>query len=55
MLEPFNGRAPANPNAEPSLGPDEVVEVRLPGVVAAGRRARDPHLRASDLVEGDVL
>jgi N-methylhydantoinase B/oxoprolinase/acetone carboxylase alpha subunit len=55
MPKPFNGRPPAHPKAEQTLGPD-VVEVRLPGGGGYGpASARDPHLRVRDLVEGDVL
>ncbi len=51
----INGRPPANPKAEQTLGPDDVVEVRLPGGGGYGlpaERARD--LRERDLVEGYV-
>jgi N-methylhydantoinase B len=51
----INGRPPANPKAEQTLGPDDVVEVRLPGGGGYGlpaERARE--LRERDLVEGYV-
>jgi N-methylhydantoinase B len=48
-----NGRAPANPKAEQHLGPDDVVEVRLPGGGGYGRpQERDPALRERDRREG---
>ncbi|HEV8440955.1 MAG TPA: hydantoinase B/oxoprolinase family protein [Methylomirabilota bacterium] len=49
----INGRAPANPKAEQTLAPDDVVEVRLPGGGGYGPPAeRDPGLRERDRVEG---
>ncbi len=48
-----NGRSPANPKAEQTLGPDDVVEVRLPGGGGYGLPAeRDPLLRRRDSLEG---
>ena len=49
----INGRAPANPKAEQTLGPGDVIEVRLPGGGGYGPPAeRDAALRARDLVDG---
>ena len=49
----INGRPPANPKAEQTLGPGDVVEVRLPGGGGYGPPAdRDPQLRARDLLDG---
>ena len=48
----INGRAPANPKAEQTLGPDDVVEVKLAGGGGYGPPAeRDPVLRERDRVE----
>jgi N-methylhydantoinase B len=48
----INGRPPANPKAEQTLGPNDVVEVRLPGGGGYGPSAeRDPASRARDRVE----
>jgi N-methylhydantoinase B len=48
-----NGCPPANPKAEQTLMPGDVVEVRLPGGGGYGPPAeRDPERRARDLVEG---
>jgi N-methylhydantoinase B len=50
-----NGRAPANPKAELTLRPGDLVEVLLPGGGGYGPPAeRDPALRARDLREGYV-
>lgn len=49
----INDRPPANPKAEQTLQPDDVVEVRLPGGGGYGPPARrDPSLRERDRVEG---
>jgi N-methylhydantoinase B len=49
----INGRSPANPKAEQTLGPDDVVEVRLPGGGGYGSPVdRDPQLRARDRLDG---
>jgi N-methylhydantoinase B len=48
-----NGRAPANPKAEQTLMPGDVVEVRLPGGGGYGPPgSRDRALRERDLIEG---
>jgi N-methylhydantoinase B len=48
----INGRPPANPKAEQTLAPDDVVEVRLPGGGGYGSPIeRDPALRERDRVE----
>jgi N-methylhydantoinase B len=48
----INGRPPANPKAEQTLAPDDVVEVRLPGGGGYGLAAlRDPALRERDRLE----
>jgi N-methylhydantoinase B len=50
-----NGRPPGNPKAEQTLGPDDVVEVRLPGGGGYGApEERDPDRRARDVLEGYV-
>ena len=50
-----NGRAPANPKAEQTLQPGDLIEIRLPGGGGYGPPAeRDPALRARDLREGYV-
>jgi N-methylhydantoinase B len=50
-----NGRAPANPKAELTLRPGDLVEVLLPGGGGYGPPAeRDPALRARDLQQGYV-
>ncbi len=49
----INGRPPANPKAEQTLGPDDVVEVRLPGGGGYGYPGeREAALRERDRVEG---
>ncbi len=49
----INGRPPANPKAEQTLEPDDVVEVRLPGGGGYGPPAeREPWLRERDRLEG---
>jgi N-methylhydantoinase B len=49
----INGRPPANPKAELTLSPGDVVEVRLPGGGGYGHPAeRDAALREHDRVEG---
>jgi N-methylhydantoinase B len=49
----INGRPPANPKAEQTLQPDDVVEVRLPGGGGYGPPAeREPRLRERDRLEG---
>ena len=51
----INGRAPANPKAEQTLQPGDLIEIRLPGGGGYGPPAeRDPALRARDLREGYV-
>ena len=51
----INGRMPANPKAEQTLQPGDLVEIRLPGGGGYGPPAdRDPGLRAQDLREGYV-
>jgi N-methylhydantoinase B len=46
---------PANPKAEQTLQPGDLVEIRLPGGGGYGPPAdRDPGLRAQDLREGYV-
>jgi N-methylhydantoinase B len=51
-----NGRAPANPKAELTLRPGDLVEVLLPGGGGYGDPAqRDPALRARDLQHGYVV
>jgi N-methylhydantoinase B len=51
----INGRPPANPKAEQTLGPDDVVEVRIPGGGGYGAPAeRAAGLRTRDLLEGYV-
>jgi N-methylhydantoinase B len=48
----INGRSPANPKAEQTLGPDDVVEVRLPGGGGYGSPTeRDLLLRDKDHAE----
>jgi N-methylhydantoinase B len=48
----INGRPPANPKAEQTLMPDDVVEVRLPGGGGYGPPSeRDPELRERDRIE----
>jgi len=48
-----NGRPVANPKAEQALGPDDRVELRLPGGGGYGPPAeRDPALRERDRLEG---
>ena len=50
-----NGRVPANPKAEQTLQPGDLIEIRLPGGGGYGPpAARDPALRARDLREGYV-
>jgi N-methylhydantoinase B len=50
-----NGRAPANPKAELTLRPGDLVEVLLPGGGGYGLPAeRDAVLRARDLEQGYV-
>jgi N-methylhydantoinase B len=52
----INGRAPANPKAEQTLRPGDLVEVLLPGGGGYGDPVeRDPALRARDLQQGYVL
>jgi N-methylhydantoinase B len=52
----INGRAPANPKAEQTLQPGDLVEIMLPGGGGYGDPAeRDPALRARDLQQGYVL
>jgi N-methylhydantoinase B len=52
----INGRAPANPKAEQTLKPGDLVEVLLPGGGGYGSPAeRDPALRQRDLQQGYVL
>jgi N-methylhydantoinase B len=49
----INGRPPENPKAEQRLGPNDVVEIRLPGGAGYGPAAeRDPLLRERDALEG---
>ena len=52
----INGHAPANPKAEQTLRPGDLVEILLPGGGGYGLPAeRDPALRARDLQQGYVL
>jgi N-methylhydantoinase B len=52
----INGRAPANPKAEQTLHPGDLIEVLLPGGGGYGPPAeRDPALRQRDLQQGYVL
>ena len=52
----INGRAPANPKAEQTLRPGDLVELLLPGGGGYGDPAeRDPALRARDLQQEYVL
>jgi N-methylhydantoinase B len=49
----INGRPPANPKAEMSLHPEDVIEVRLPGGGGYGPSSqRDPAFRQRDRAEG---
>jgi N-methylhydantoinase B len=50
-----NGRMPANPKAEQTLEPGDLIEIRLPGGGGYGPPSeRDPALHARDLREGYV-
>jgi N-methylhydantoinase B len=52
----INGRAPANPKAEMSLQPADVIEVRLPGGGGYGPpEQRDPAFRQRDQAEGYAI
>jgi N-methylhydantoinase B len=52
----INGRAPANPKAEQTLRPGDLVEVLLPGGGGYGTPAeRDPAARVRDLEQGYVI
>ena len=49
----INGTAPANPKAEQTLHPGDLLEILMPGGGGYGPPAeRDPALRARDRLEG---
>jgi N-methylhydantoinase B len=52
----INGKAPANPKAEQTLHPGDLIEILMPGGGGYGPPAeRDPELRARDRLEGYVI